>query len=85
MWTDPLAMLEDIRKYVRDTGDEVELDDDPMRRVIGYKGSERKWHIKLTDLKAASAVSRADAERAAVMFKLTTPEGRMDLVRLFPL
>lgn len=81
-WTDFSAMIEDVRRHVREVGRPMELFDDPMQRTLGYCDPEilgRDWWIHLTNVKA-SLNTAADAERDVLTQAVKTPEGRLRLV-----
>jgi hypothetical protein len=73
-FTDPVALLDGVRKYATERGAKIELNDDPMNRRVGYKvGDSISWLISITDLKRASA----DPTKKDLVELFKTPEGRL--------
>lgn len=79
MWTDLFAMIEDVRQYIRRTGKRVETSDDPTRRVLGYRGPDREWWIKLADVKNSS-LPPLSLEQHLIVERFKTPSGRRELL-----
>lgn len=72
IFTDPVALLDGVQKYVAE-GIEVELNDDPMNRRVGYKvGDSISWMISVTNLKRAST----DPAKKDLVGLFKTPKGR---------
>ena len=77
IFTDPVELLNSVRKYAAE-GIEIELNDDPMNRKVGYKvGDKISWMISLTDLKRALA----DPTKKDLVELFKTPRGRLKALR----
>jgi hypothetical protein len=72
-------MLTDVRLHVKKTGRKVELADDSMDRVFGYRDGDLVWRISFSEVKAAKAAA-SSVQQAAWAEMFHTPEGRRRLV-----
>lgn len=78
MWTNLFEMIEDVWRYARDTGHRVEVSDDPLRRVFGYKSQDREWRIKMSDVQN-SILPPLDLSQHIIAHRFLTPDGRREL------
>jgi hypothetical protein len=78
-WDSFPDMLEDIWAHRRETGQDVEVFDDPMARKLGYKTATRFWQISLTN---ARRHINDDLRRQFIGEMLQTVESRLKLGNL---
>jgi hypothetical protein len=80
-WDDFGAMLEDIKKYTRETGNSVVLSDKPMQLRIGYACSKtnRSWSCKIRKMREYfdKLLESGEEEKSNALRKsFMTQEGR---------
>ena len=85
-YEDLAVMLDNVHAHVRATGRQVELDDDPWRRQLGYKDpvEGKTWRIGLTKVKAAISSPENLSRNQLAWDLMRTAEGRLQLANTLP-
>ena len=68
-------LLQSMRDHVKFGGEAIQLDDVPMKLLLGFRSKDTSWHIKISDLRRSRELVGEEIWRS-----FATVAGRQGLI-----